>query len=446
MGIRKLAHFSPARTILFSIFLTIVAGTLFLGLPAARTEFVSWIDLFFTATSATCVAGLFTINLSSFTILGKCIILGLIQIGGLGLITMTLFFVSMFAEMGLAAHLMAGQLLEINSWKNIKKILIFIILITLYAELLGAFAIFTSIKSVYSGGHGWFMALFQSISAFCNAGISLLGQRPEQIPNNNVVMITTAILMFIGGLGFITWHEITRWFGTIFQKKRYRLSLHSRIVLSLYIVTLIIFAILFWILERENTLATMSMGKGIINAIFSAVSFKSAGFSTVFVANFQLATIFLIMVNSFIGSAPGSTGSGIKLTTFAIFISTVKAAMFGRNSVEIQGRRIVSDQVYRAIAIVAASAGWLIISTFCLLITETNVTFLDVVFETVTAFTSIGLTTGITPSLSVVGKIIIIMSMLIGRIGSFTLILALRLRRKKEVADFAYPEERVMLG
>lgn len=446
MGIRKLAHFSPARTILISIFIMIIGGTCLLALPAARTEEIPLIDLFFTATSATCVTGLFTISLASFTTFGKIVLLFLIQIGGLGMITLTLFFLSLFMDMGLATQLMGGQLLEIDSWKNLKKILFFICLITIYAELLGAFCFFSVLQSSHPTGEAWLLSIFQAVASFCNAGISLINSQSDLIPTNYTMIITTTILMIIGGLGFITWHELIRRFRTMFDKKRYRVSLSSKIIILYYFALIGIVGTLFWMVERENVLSGMGTLESIVISIFHAVAFKSCGFSTTLIGNFHLATIFLMMLTSFIGCAPGSTGSGIKLTTFAIFLSTVKAAFFGKTSVQIRGREIPLDQVYKTVAIIGIAIGWIIISTFCLLITEQGLSFLDILFENVCAFTTLGFSTGITANLSGLGKIFIMMSMLIGRIGSLTLVLAMKMSRRSDTVEFAYPEERVMLG
>lgn len=446
MGMRTLADFSPARVILFSMFMVILGGTLLLALPAARTVEIPFIDLLFTATSATCVTGLFTISLAGFTFFGKMVLLFLIQIGGLGMITLTLFFVSLFMEMGFATQLMGGQLLEIDSWKNLKKILFFICLITIYAELMGAFCFFSVLQSTHPTGEAWLLSIFQAVASFCNAGISLIDPRSDLLPNNYTMLITSTVLMIIGGLGFITWHEIIRRVRTMFDKKRYRISLSSKIIIIYYFAFIAIVGLLFWMIERENTLSHMSPLQALVNSIFHAVAFKSAGFSTTLVGNFQLATILLIMVTAFIGCAPGSTGSGIKLTTFAVCVSTIKAAFFGKHSVQIRGREIPLDQVYKAIAIIGIALAWIGFSTFCLLITEQGMPFLDVLFENVCAFTTLGFSTGITANLSELGKFFIMMSMLMGRIGSLTLVLAMRVSRKADTVEFAYPEERVMLG
>ena len=443
----KLAHFSPGRIILFSFFVVITISTLLLSLPAAQATAtpIPFIDLLFTATSATCVTGLFTVSLDNFTLFGQSIILMLIQIGGLGLITLMLFCMYMIVNVGLAAQLMAGQLLEIESWKNVKKILLFIFLITLFSELIGAFSILANLKTSSSGDNIWFLSFFHAISSFCNAGIPLLYHViPTTMTNPFITGITTT-LMFIGGLGFITWYEIARYIKSLPKKKKYRFSLHSKIVLYGSTALLISSAIIFWILERENILVLLDGPTTMLESIFYAISFKSTGFLLVAPTELRLATLLLIMIIGFIGSSPGSTGSGIKITNFAIFLATIKSAITGRRSVEIKGRRIAKDQVNKAIAIISLGLSWIILITFCLLITEKNLHFIDLLFEATAAFTTLGITTGVTPTLSLIGKIFIITSMIVGRIGSLTLILGIKFKKKRET-EFSYPEERVMLG
>lgn len=439
---------SPARIIIFSFFITILLGTLALSLPIARHVDVSWLDLFFTATSSTCVAGLFSVSLlETYTFFGKCIILLLIQIGGLGLITMTLFFVSLFVDFGFKTQLMAGKLMDIESWKTVKQTLLFIVLITLYCELIGAFIIYTQIQHTMPQNEAWLISLFQAVSSFCNAGISLFSDRPEMVPNNNVIMCVSGLLMYIGGIGFITWHECSRYFKSLISKeKRYKFSLYSKIILTASSSLLIATAVIFWLLERERTLAHLSPFNTLITTMFHAISFKSAGFLSVPITELHLATLFLIILVSFIGSSPASTGSGIKISTLVVLLGTVRAAIRDRSAVEIRGRRIPNDQVYRSAAIMAISLGCILLVTFCLIITETQWDFFVLFFETVTAFTSAGLTLNATTTLSIAGKLLIMATLLIGRVGSFTLVLALKMRTKTENSEFTYPEERIMIG
>lgn len=451
MSKNKLGDISPARIILFSFFILIVCGTLLLTLPIALVRPMSFIDLFFTATSATCVTGLFTIPLSNFTFFGKTVILGLIQIGALGLATMSLFIISLFIDLGLGTRFMAGQLFELDSWKNIKRILIFTFASTFTLEILGALSFFSIFHLQYPLGNAIFYSFFHSISSFCNAGISFFHFLTEQnlgmYKTNYLFLATTSFLTFFGGLGFITWHEImmhTRAY--FFSSKPHRFSLHSKIILYGTAIIFLVTALLFWCLEYNNTLKNLTLGQSIANTIFHAISFKSCGFILASLVDFQAATLFLILLVGLIGSAPGSTGSGIKITTFTLFLSVVKSAITGRTSVEAFERELPLDQVYKAIAVISLSIGWILFTTFCLLLTEHSWNFLDIFFETVSAFSNVGFSLKGTQNLSYIGKLFIIATMFIGRIGSLTFILGLKLKTRKETTDFSYPEERVMLG
>jgi len=446
MGSRKLSKFSPSRVILISVFITIISGTLLLGLPIARTTYVSWIDLFFTATSVTCVTGLFTVPLTNYTTFGHVILMILMQVGALGLITMTLFFMALFTKFGLSTHLMAGQLLEVQKWKNMRRLVLSIVTIVISTELIGAVFMYIGLRNLYPYPRSLFLALFQSVASFCNApGVTLLDD--GIIPANNaILLITSTCLVFFGGMGFIVWRELLSYIKTIIlRKKRYNFCLHSKIVLFVSTAIVLAAGTLFLILEHNNTMVNLSLPYQVINSIFHAVTSRSSGVLSTNLIDFQLTTIFVIMIISFIGSAPGSPGSGIKVTNLAIFSSAVRATMYGRSHVSIMGRKVAMDQIYKSMAIIFLSIVWIILSTFLLLITEPNWKFIDVLFENISAFANLGLTTGITPYLSFLGKIFVIVGMIVGRIGGLTFILAIR-KFYKEKREVAYPEERIMLS
>lgn len=442
MSIKKSHFFSPSRTIVFSMIFTIFLGTLLLALPIARVKDAALIDLLFTATSCTCVTGLMTIPIETFSMFGLGIILFLIQIGGLGLITLTLFAVSLFTNLGLGTQVMAGEMLELDSWKDTRKILLFIITLTLTIEAIGALFVFQTFRNDFTFYKAIFFSFFHSVSAFCNAGLSPFSGGMIYFATNYNVLLITCLLMIAGGIGFITWNEIF-FTHNPFSKRKYRMSLQTKLILRYYFFLIFINTILFWLLERNNTLIGMNEPLQWINSFFLSVTSRSGGYLAVYPNNLQNASLFAIIANAFIGSAPGSTGSGVKLTTMAIFFATINAAIINKPSVDIHGRRIMKDQVYRALAIVALSLLWIILITFFLLITEKNWNFLDILFESISAFSTLGASIGMTPYLSFVGKILILLSMLIGRIGSLTFMIALR--KSVERSEFSYPEERVMM-
>lgn len=446
-----ISNLSPAHIIIMSFFILIICGTFLLSLPYSRTQSIALIDLFFTATSATCVAGLFTIPLTSFTWIGKVIILLLIQIGALGLTTMSLFILSFFMELGLATKSIVGQLLEVESWQDIKKMLVFITITTFTIEIIGIFIFLIIFLANYPVQQALFYSLFHSIASFCNAGISFLqdttGQHLEQYSTNYTFIYTTSMLTFLGGLGFFTFHEILLYLHSCFtSEKPFRFSLHSKIILYATTTIFLITTTLFWILEHTNSLSTLSTPLAIAHTLFHAISLKSCGFFIAPFDQFQTATLFFILLVAFIGSSSGSTGSGIKITTFVIFLCTIKATLQAREDVEIFGRRIAFDQVYKAITIIALSIGWILLTIFCLLISESEWNFFEIFFETLSAFSNLGLSLKGSNNLSFFGKLIIITTMFIGRIGSLTFILGLKLRKKENNTHFSYPEERVILS
>lgn len=443
MSIKQLM-LSPARLLLNSVILAIGAGTALLALPICRLVEMSFLDILFTATSATTVTGLTTIPLHQFSRYGHLVLMILMQIGGFGLITMTFFIVSLFVDLGFNTQLIMGKLMDFEAWKDIKKLLLYVVGFTIIVELIGAFFIFLSLKNQYSFQNALFLSVFHSISSFCNAGFSIFPHGLGFIKHNNFLLAITSILILAGGLGFITWHEIELWFRSLNKKRRYTFSLHSKIVLYATALLTGSGALLFWILERNNTLGHETWLLTMLNALLNSLSARSAGFVLVPTNELHLATILVFMIMAFIGSSPGSTGSGVKITTFAIFLSTVRSAIYARHSIEIHGRRIAQEQVYKALAIITLSITWILFATFCLLITEKGWEFLDILFEVVSAFATLGLSLGVTPYLTPFGKLLIIVTMIIGRIGSLTAVLALQ--RKIKPGEYEYPEERVMLG
>ena len=448
-SIKSVIHFSPGRVILLSLLATIGLGTLFLSLPIARVKPISIIDLFFTATSTACVTGIFTVPLDSFSPFGHTVLMILMQIGGIGLITLTLFLLSLFVNFGFAQQILAGQLLELESWKQIKQIIIFITLFTLGIEALGALSFYPIFNNMFGPERAAFYAVFHSISSFCNAGISLFPNSLELFRSQYIFLFITGLLMIIGALGFITWKEIFYYIKAFNRKKRYTFSLHSRIVLYSTCSAILVATLLYFILEQCINFSDTTYLNRICTAFFQAASYRSGGYTTIPINSLALPTLFVTLFVMFMGSSPGSTGGGVKITSIIIFMATIKAAVTDNEEVEIRGRSLPLDLVYRAIAIVALGILWICISTLLLLVSERTADLMSVLLESVSAFTNVGISRGLTQHLSDFGKFLIMLSMIIGRIGSLTLILALRemaLRKSPEAKSFSYPEERVMLG
>ena len=447
--IRSSIQLSPGRVILLSLLATIGLGTFFLSLHISRVKPIPIVDLFFTATSTACVTGNFTVPIDSFSPFGHTVLMILMQIGGIGLITLTLFLLSLFVNFGFAQQIIAGQLLELESWKQIKQIIIFITAFTICIESLGAILCYPIFRNIFPHNEALFYAVFHSISSFCNAGISLFPNSLQLFSTNYPLLLITALLMIVGALGFITWKEIFYYIKSFNRKKRYSFSLHSRIVIFSTCCAILVATLLYLLLEQYINSSETSYFDRLCTAFFQASSYRSGGYTTIPISTLTLPTLFVTLFVMFMGSSPGSTGGGVKITSIVIFMATIKAAVTDNTEVEIRGRRLPEDLVYRAIAIVALGISWICISTLFLLISERSADLMSILIETVSAFTNVGISTGLTRHLSDIGKVLLMLSMIVGRIGSLTLILALReiaLRKGPEPKSFSYPEERVMLG
>jgi trk system potassium uptake protein len=440
---KLLGIFSPARILVLSIIGSIPISMLLLSLPWCCAAPLSWGDLFFMTTSFVTVTGLSTVSLSSFTLLGQIIILCLLQIGGLGIITLTLFLVSLFVDFGIATRVFGAQILALDSWKDIRHIIIFIISLSLIIEIIGAIGIFLVIYHEYNPGYALFLSVFHAVSAFASAGFSIFPFEFLPYKNNYALLLIVWCIMIAREIGFMVWHEgfdyIKRWR----SGRRFHFSLNTKIVWYSILGLMIGSFLLYWMFERHNTLAPLSSIGSLINALFNSSSARGVGFSTVDVGALQLATLLLLMILAFIGASPGSTGSGVKTTSIVLLLATIKAAITGRSATLIRGRTISHDQIYQALAIVGLSILWLIIALFLLLITE-QATFLELLFEVVSAFGNCGLSMGITSLLSPCGKFFIALTMIIGRVGCVAVVSAL-IRHPHRVG-YSYPEERVMLG
>jgi trk system potassium uptake protein TrkH len=433
---------SPGRVVIVSMLSGLLLGTLLLACPWAQTVPIGWLDCLFTATSSLSVTGLLVLPLSAFSWWGHIVIMLLMQIGALGVITLTVFLLSLFTTLGLSTKSMTGEVLELHATQgqHLESLVMFIILITLTCEVVGFLGCFIGLYPYYTIGLAAFLALFQAVSAFCSTGLTLVplqhfarGTLPL-----NLVLITTALLVFIGELGFVVWRDVALYVRTLYNRRRTVLSLHTRIVLTMTPAIILVLFFAIWLLEYNGYVTF------IMEALFNAICLRSSGFTTLVPVAMHYSTILVIMVVSFIGSSPGSTGSGIRITTFTVFLAAIKATLLRRSQVEIKGRSIPNEQVFKAISIVTLSSAWVLLSAFLLLITESHHQPFDCLLEACSAFANLGLSRGLTPLLSVAGKCIVIMSMLVGRIGSLTLLLALKKTTKS--SELYYPEERVMLS
>jgi len=434
-----------AQIVALSFLFVILVGTGLLLLPNATspTEEISFLDALFTSASATCVTGLIVVDTGSyFSQLGQIIIMILIQIGGLGLMTTTAFF-SLILGRGISVKesVLMSDVLSSKSLSRISHLIMSILMLTIIFEVLGVLFFYISWSGSESFEHGsvLYYSVFHSISAFCNAGFSLFRDSFEGFKGNLAHNLILTSLIIAGGLGFTVIMNLFR-FGIF---KRERLSLQTKLVLVVTGALIVSGFALILLTEWNNSLRNLPTPTKFMAAYFQSVTPRTAGFNTINIGGLTNACYFLTMILMFIGASPGSTGGGIKTSTFGIFLGSIWSMLRGRNAVEMFKRDVPRDVVSKALSVIILALMLLAVLGFLLLLTEKG-NPIHILFELVSAFGTVGLSAGITPNLTSLGKIIIIITMFIGRIGPLTLALAIGQRR--ESIAYEYPDEAVMIG
>jgi trk system potassium uptake protein TrkH len=437
---------SPARIIVISYALVILAGTLTLKLPKATYEGIRWIDAFFTSTSAVCITGLSTMNISrAFTFEGQVFILILIQLGGLGIITLT-SFIALFIQRGLRLRdqLIVQELFDSENLSSLASILKAIIGITFLSELAGAIGLYFSWADLgLPEFERIFSAVFHSVSAYCNAGFSIFpnGFETPGMPFSTLSLVIVMVLIVAGGIGFYTYSDI---FGIGSPKlfRRTRLSLQTRVILFSTLGLILFGAILIWVIQRSSWHG-FSLGEQVLHSFFMSITSRTAGFSTVSVTGMAIPALMVIMLLMYIGGAPNSSSGGIKITTVFTILATIRSYITGREKVEVGWNYISRRTVKRALIVILVSFFLNFLAIFVLTLTEQHA-FFDLLFETISAFGTVGLSRGITPELSSAGKIVIALVMFAGRIGLFTF--AIAVVEEREVNGYNFPETNLMVG
>lgn len=437
----------PAKLFLISFLLLILFGTGLLLLPKATVSgSISFIDALFTSTSAVCVTGLTVVDTATyFTRFGQLVILGLLQIGGLGVMTLTTFFALFFAGgLGIKEKVLISDLIEEEKLGKIKYTLIQIILTTFIIETIGAILIFQSIRNLQMPfGDKVFHSIFHSVSAFCNAGFSTFSENLmfEGTRYNYLTVGTVGVLIILGGLGFATISNLFELFSLLFKQKRKKiryLSSQSKIILIATFILIIVGAMITFILEENNTLKHLSFDQKVLAALFQSITARTAGFNTIPIHDLLISTSLFYILLMFIGASPGGTGGGIKTTTAFISYLAIFNFIRGKNKLEIFNRRIPDEIIYRVFIKIAFSILLIFLTTFILTITE-KFNLVDLLFEQFSAFGTVGLSRGITPYLSDTGKFIIIILMYVGRVGPVTFLTSF----SKETTQprYDYPSE-----
>jgi len=442
-------RFRPHQVVALGFLFLILVGTFFLSLPLswAKGRSLTPLQALFTAASAVCVTGLSVVDIgSTFNPFGQVVILLLIQAGGLGVMTSAaLFSLLLGRRIGLPERLALGESLGELPLAGIVRLARRIFITSLVFEALGTLLLTSRFLPFFPPFSAVYYALFHSVSAFNNAGLTLFPQSLERFRGDPVVNLVMMALIVSGGLGFTVLVELGGWAKALWKRERFRFSLHARLVL---ITTGLLIGggfLLVLFLERGNpqSLGSLPWGERILAALFAAITPRTAGFDTVSPALFRETTLFLTLLLMFVGASPGGTGGGIKTTTLATLVLAVWSAIQGRDQVEAFGRTIRREAVFRSLTVFTASSFWVVVVSLVLGARE-PFPFLSVLFETVSAFGTVGLSLGLTPHLSSLSLLLLVLTMYLGRIGPMTLPLALAGRRRERF--FSYPEERIIIG
>lgn len=434
----------PSRLIFFSFASVILLGTVLLTFPGASAhgKTISPIDALFTATSATCVTGLIVLDTPhDFSPLGQAIILGLIQVGGLGIMVLSTFATLLLGgSLGLRGERALKEVLEIQADRTAYLLTRFIVISTLSVEAVGAvlLAFFFAGHGLEAGEALW-RGVFHSVSAFCNAGFALQSDSLVGFQHSPGVLLTVALLITLGGLGFAVMAGL---WGRLRAAPGVSFNLQVRVVLVTSALLVAAGWLLYLALEWQASLAGMGWGDKLVNGLFQSVTLRTAGFNSVSFEQLAPATALLMMLFMFVGASPGSTGGGIKTTTLAVLLAAIAALVRGTSNVTLFDREIARATIFRSLGIVVISSLVAFGSLFLLLIFESQ-PFQDLAFETVSAVGTVGLSLGATAKLSAAGKLVIIGAMFIGRIGPLTLALVLGGGR---IPRYRYPTGRIMVG
>ncbi|KOR82583.1 TrkH family potassium uptake protein [Paenibacillus solani] len=441
----KWLRLSPPRILVLGFAAIILLGTALLMLPiSTRTgESLGFIDALFTSTSATCVTGLVVVDTATtFSYFGEFVIMLLIQIGGLGFMTMaTLFALAFKRRISLKDRLILQEAMNQSSMEGIVRLIRRVLLYSLIIEACSAVILMIRFAFDMPLGQAIYYGIFHAVSMFNNAGFDLFGDYRSLTGYvyDPVVNIVVIFLIVSGGIGFIVLSDLID-----FRKQR-KLSLQSKVVLTTTAALLLVGFIIIFIFEFTNprTLGSLNWGGKFFGAMFQSVTPRTAGANTIDITGLRQATQFFIVILMFIGASPGSTGGGIKTTTFTIMVGAVIAMMRGREDIVMFRYRLAQERVLKALTIVLLAL-LLILTVSMILSTTEEGDFLKILFETTSAFGTVGLSMGLTPDLTVFGKIMISLTMFVGRLGPLTLAYALGRRKGKEL--YRHPEGKMIIG
>lgn len=429
---------STTHIILFSFFIAVLLGAVLLSLPisSATGEWTPFVDALFTSTTATCVTGLVVVpTFSAWSTFGHIIILFLIQIGGLGVITVVSLLAMMFhKKMGLSDRLLLQDAFNLNTLSGLSQFVKKVVLGTFLVEGIGALLYMTVFVPEF-GLKGIWISVFTAISAFCNAGIDIIA--PDSLAgyvHNPIINLTTCLLIFFSGIGYIVWWDVIR-FLKLRKKRKIKvlkaLTLHSKIALTTTLVLIFGGALCIFLFEYNNpqTMKDFTLYQKIQASFFQSVTTRTAGFFTVPQENLSNSSALVSVLLMFIGGSPVGTAGGIKTVTIAVVVAAAIAAIKNQKDVTMFNRTLSKEAISKAVAVICTSFFIMFMSTL-LLSAVTDASFLDILYETVSATATVGLTRNLTGSLNTIGKIIIIATMYFGRVGPISLAIALNLKKQ----------------
>lgn len=439
-------NLDPPKILVAGFATVILIGSLLLTLPLATEDGngLSFLNSLFTATSATCVTGLVVVDTGdTFSMFGELVILSLIQIGGLGFMTFaTLLFLLLGKKISLKERLVLKEAFNNITLSGLVKLVKRILIFTAIMETIGGILLSFRFSYDMPVGKAIYYGFFHAISNFNNAGFDLMGEFRSltDYVEDPIVVLTVGFLIIIGGLGFIVINELYEY------RESHRLSVHSKVVLVTTLILIVSSIILILLFEYGNnkTLGPLSSSGKFLGSFFHAVTPRTAGSNTLPIADLTQSTLLLTILLMFIGAGPGSTASGIKITTFAVLISTMRAQFKGKEDVVLFRRRITTETILKALTVALSGLSIVIIITMLLSITEKGFDFIYYLFEATSAFGTVGLSMGLTPELSPIGRVLIILTMFAGRLGPLTLAFAISKRRHNDA--YRHPKGNIMIG
>ena len=442
----------PAQTMVIGFAAVILFGAFLLNLPIATKsgESIGILDALFTATSAVCVTGLIVVDTATYwSNFGQVIIITLIQIGGLGFMTIaTMFALLTKKKINLRERLLIQESLNQRDLSGMVKLSRYVILITFLIEGIGAILLSFTFIPQFGLGRGIWYSIFHAISAFCNAGFDLMGSVSGPFSSltyyvdNFMIVMTISMLIILGGIGFPVMLDV------INCKKISRLNMHSKIVLITTAILIGLGSVFMFLVEfnNPNTLGNLSLPGKVLASLFQSVTSRTAGFNTIDLTLIRESSLFIMIILMFIGASPASTGGGIKTTTLATLLITVKCFISGKVEIEVFERRIGSSIITKAVGIFFIAVSLVVLGTLALSLTDPGFTLVECGFEIVSAIATVGLSIGGSPNLTTMGKIVVMIAMFIGRVGSLTIFVALLSKGAREKPPVRYPEGKIIVG